>query len=392
MSVTPLADLTILEFTHTVMGPSCGMVLADLGADVIRVEPAPDGDRTRRLHGFATGYFVYYNRNKRCICIDLKSPAGLAVAKDMVRNADALIENFGPGTMDRLGLGWDTVHALNPRLVYLAMKGFLPGPYEHRPSLDELAQFMTGLAYMTGPPGQPLRAGSSVIDIMGGVMGVVGLLAALRQRDRDGIGRKVTSSLFESSAFLVAQHMAGEAATGTAPPPMPARKGAWGIYETFPTRNGEKLFIGITSDNHWRTFCQQFDRSDLFADPRFTTNADRVNNRQALREYVAAIALQHDIATLERLLDQANIPFSPVRTPSDLFDDPQLNAHGRMLAIRMPAGNVAKLPTTPICFGEAAPELRRQPPAAGEHTDEVLHSLGYTESQIAALRRDGAVN
>ena len=389
--MTPLSDLTVLEFTHTVMGPSCGMVLADLGADVIRVEPAPDGDRTRRLHGFATGFFVYFNRNKRCVCIDLKSPAGLAVAKDMVRNADALIENFGPGTMDRLGLGWDTVHELNPRLVYLAMKGFLPGPYEHRPSLDELAQFMTGLAYMTGPPGQPLRAGSSVIDIMGGVMGVIGLLSALRQRDRDGIGRKVTSSLFESSAFLVAQHMAGEAATGTAPPPMPARKGAWGIYETFPTRNGEKLFIGITSDNHWRTFCEKFERPDLFADPRFTTNADRVTNRPDLREYVAAIALQHDIATLERMLDQANIPFSPVRTPSDLFDDPQLNAHGRMLPIRMPHGNVAKLPTTPICFDDEAPALRRQPPAAGEHTDEVLRGLGYTEAQIAALRGDGAV-
>ena len=392
MPVTPLSDLTILEFTHTVMGPSAGMVLADLGADVIRVEPAPDGDRTRRLHGFATGFFVYFNRNKRCICIDLKSAAGLAVAKDMVRNADALIENFGPGTMDRLGLGWDTVHALNPQLVYLAMKGFLPGPYEHRPSLDELAQFMTGLAYMTGPPGQPLRAGSSVIDIMGGVMGVVGLLAALRQRDRDGIGRKVTSSLFESSAFLVAQHMAGEAATGTAPPPMPARKGAWGIYETFPTRNGEKLFIGITSDNHWRTFCDKFARPDLFCDPRFTTNADRVNNRPALREYVAEIALQHDIATLERLLDEANIPFSPVRTPSDLFDDPQLNAHGRMLPIQMPRGNVAKLPTTPICFDDEAPGLRRQPPAAGEHTDEVLRALGYTEAQIAELRSGGAVN
>ncbi|HUN39736.1 MAG TPA: CaiB/BaiF CoA-transferase family protein [Acetobacteraceae bacterium] len=389
--MTPLADLTILEFTHTVMGPSCGMVLADLGADVIRVEPTPDGDRTRRLHGFATGFFVYFNRNKRCVCIDLKSPAGLSVAKDMVRNADALIENFGPGTMDRLGLGWDAVHDLNPRLVYLAMKGFLPGPYEHRPSLDELAQFMTGLAYMTGPPGQPLRAGSSVIDIMGGVMGVIGMLAALHQRDRDGIGRKVTSSLFESSAFLVAQHMAGEASTGTAPPPMPARKGAWGIYETFPTKNGEKLFIGITSDNHWRTFCQQFDRPDLFSDTRFTTNADRVNNRPALRDHVAAIALQYDIATLERMLDEANIPFSPVRTPSDLFDDPQLNAHGRMLPIRMPHGNLAKLPTTPICFGNEAPSLRRQPPAAGEHTDEVLRGLGYTDAQIAALRSGGAI-
>ena len=391
MSVQPLSDLTILEFTHTVMGPSCGMVLADLGADVIRVEPAPDGDRTRRLHGFATGFFVYFNRNKRCVCIDLKSPEGLSVAKDLVRNADALIENFGPGTMERLGLGWETVHALNPRLVYLAMKGFLPGPYEHRPSLDELAQFMTGLAYMTGPPGQPLRAGSSVIDIMGGVMGVIGVLAALRQRDKDGVGRKVTSSLYEASAFLVAQHMAGEAATGTPPPPMPARRGAWGIYETFDTKNGEKLFIGITSDNHWRTFCSQFDRPDLFADPRFTTNADRVNNRPALRDYVAAIARGHDIDTLSRLLDEANIPFSPVRTPSDLFDDPQLNAHSRMLPIRMPKGNVAKLPTTPICFDDEAPGLRMQPPAAGEHTEDVLRALGYTDERIASLRAGGAV-
>jgi len=391
MPITPLADLTVLEFTHTVMGPSCGMVLADLGADVIRVEPAPDGDRTRRLHGFATGFFVYFNRNKRCICIDVKSPRGLSVAQDMVRNADALIENFGPGTMDRLGLGWDAVHALNPRLVYLAMKGFLPGPYEHRPSLDELAQFGTGLAHMTGPPGQPLRAGSSVIDIMGGVMGVIGVLAALRQRDKDGVGRKVTSSLYESSAFLVAQHMAGEAATGTAPPPMPARRGAWGIYETFDTRNGEKLFVGITSDNHWRSFCAKFDRPDLFADPRFTTNANRVDNRPALREYITAIVLEHDIATLERLMDEANIPFSPVRTPSDLFDDPQLNAHGRMLPIRMPRGNIAKLPTTPICFGDEAPGLRMQPPAAGEHTEEVLRALGYDDARIAALRDEGAV-
>jgi crotonobetainyl-CoA:carnitine CoA-transferase CaiB-like acyl-CoA transferase len=217
------------------------------------------------------------------------------------------------------------------------------------------------------------------------------VLAALHQRARDGIGRKVTSSLFESSAFLVAQHMAGEAATGVAPPPMPARKGAWGIYETFATKNGEPLFIGITSDNHWRTFCHQFSRPDLFSDPRFTTNALRVENRPALREYVAEIALQHDIATLERLLDEANIPFSPVRKPSDLFDDRQMNAHGRMLPIRMPKGNVAKLPTTPICFDDEAPGLRHQPPAAGEHTEEVLRALGYGDAQIAALREAGAV-
>jgi crotonobetainyl-CoA:carnitine CoA-transferase CaiB-like acyl-CoA transferase len=392
MAILPLEGLVVLEFSHTVMGPSCGVVLADLGADVIRVEPAPDGDRTRRLHGFATGFFAYFNRNKRCICIDAKSPDGLAVAHDLVRKADVLIENFGPGTMERLGLGWDAVHEFNPRLIYCALKGFLPGPYEHRPSLDEIAQYMTGLAYMTGPPGQPLRAGSSVIDIMGGVMGALATLAALRQRDKDNQGRKVTSALYESSAFLVGQHMAGEAATGTPSPPMPARSGAWGIYETFPTLNGEKLFIGITSDNHWRSFCDKFGRPDLLADERFRSNADRVKNRPALREIVTAIVAARGIAELERIMDEANIPFSPVRTPSDLFDDPQLNAFGRALAITMPRGNVANLPGLPFCIDDEAPALRMQPPRSGEHTDAILIALGYSAERIAELRQAGAIS
>ena len=251
MTALPLDGLTVLEFTHTIMGPSCGVVLADLGADVIRVEPAPQGDHTRRLTGFASGFYVYFNRNKRAVAIDLKSDAGRGVAADLLRQTDALVENFGPGTMERLGLGWEQAHAINPRLVYCALKGFLPGPYAHRPALDEIAQYMSGLSYMTGPPGQPLRAGASVVDIMGGVMGVVAILAALRQRDRDGQGRKVTASLFEAAAFLTGQHMAGEAATGEAPPPMPVRRSAWGVYETFATRDGERLFIGITSDPHW---------------------------------------------------------------------------------------------------------------------------------------------
>ena len=389
MPVLPLEGLTVLEFSHTVMGPTCGVVLADLGADVIRVEPAPDGDRTRRLHGFATGFFAYFNRNKRCICIDLKSAAGHGVALDLLAGADVLIENFAPGTMERLGLGWEHVRAVNPRLIYCALKGFLPGPYEHRPALDEVVQFMTGLAYMTGPPGQPLRAGSSVIDIMGGVMGDVAILAALRQRERDGEGRRVTSALFESSAFLVGQHMAGEAATGIPSPPMPARSSAWGIYETFDTRGGEKLFIGITSDNHWRGFCTAFGRPDLLADPRFASNAARVDNRPALREIVAAIACEHDIAELSRTMEAAGIPFSPVNRPSDLFDDPQAQAHA--VPTRMPARTFAGLPPLPIAFDDESLGLRLQPPEAGEHTDAILGGLGYSPDRIAALRESGAV-
>jgi crotonobetainyl-CoA:carnitine CoA-transferase CaiB-like acyl-CoA transferase len=389
MPLLPLEGLMVLEFSHTVMGPTCGVVLADLGADVIRVEPTPDGDRTRRLHGFATGFFAYFNRNKRCICIDLKSPAGHEVALDLLTRADVLIENFAPGTMERLGLGWEQVRAVNPRLIYCALKGFLSGPYEHRPALDEVVQFMTGLAYMTGPPGQPLRAGSSVIDIMGGVMGDVAILAALRQRERDGEGRRVTSALFESSAFLVGQHMAGEAATGTPSPPMPARSSAWGIYETFPTRGGEKLFIGITSDNHWRGFCAAFDRPDLLADPRFASNAARVENRPALRDIVAAIASEHDISGLARTMEEAGIPFSPVNRPSDLFDDPQAQAHA--VPTRMPTGTIAGLPPLPIAFDDESLGLRLQPPGAGEHTDAILGGLGYSPDRIAALRGSGAI-
>jgi len=389
MTALPLAGLVVLEFAHTVMGPTCGVVLADLGADVIRVEPAPGGDRTRRLHGFATGFFAYFNRNKRSICIDLKSADGLAVARDLVRRADVLIENFGPGTMDRLGLGWDQARAINPRLIYCALKGFLPGPYEHRPALDEVVQFMTGLAYMTGPPGQPLRAGSSVIDIMGGVMGDIAILAALRQRDRDGEGRKVTSALFESSAFLVGQHMAGEAASKQPALPMPLRSSAWGIYETFPTAAGDKLFIGITSDTHWRAFCTAFKRTDLLTDTRFTTNADRVRNRPALRDIVAAVARDHEIGALCVIFDRAGIPFSPVNKPSDLFTDPQAQAHA--LQVQLPTGDTAPLPPLPIALDDTTPGLRTQPPAAGEHTSQILGELGYGPDEIAALRGSGAI-
>ena len=389
MTALPLAGLTVLEFTHTIMGPSCGTVLADLGADVIRVEPAPAGDHTRRLPGFAAGFYMYFNRNKRAVAIDLKTESGHGVAADLLKQADVLVENFGPGTMERLRLGWEQAHAINPRLVYCALKGFLPGPYAHRPALDEIAQFMAGLAYMTGPPGQPLRAGASVVDILGGVMGAVGILAALRQRDRDGEGRKVTASLFEAAAFLTGPHMAGEAVTGAAPPPMPARRSAWGVYETFAAQDGPRVFIGITSDPHWKAFCAAFGRPDLLKDPRFVSNTLRVANRDALREIVAGLAATRTAASLSELLDRAGIPFSPVNTPSDLFHDPQIAV--RALPVRMTDGREVRFPALPIAIHDETPGLTRQPPELGEHTTEVLAALGYDPARIAALRADGVV-
>lgn len=386
----PLEGLVVLELAHTVMGPTAGLLFADLGAEVIRVEPAPEGDRTRRLRGFASGFFSYFNRNKKSLCIDLKSDEGFEIARKLILKADVLIENFAPGTMERLGLGWERLHALNARLILCSLKGFLPGPYQNRPALDEIVQYMTGLAYMTGPRGMPLRAGSSVVDIMGGVMGVVGVLAALRQRDRDGLGRMVTSSLYESSAFFVAQHMAGEAVTGAPAPPMPSRDSAWAIYETFAAVDGP-LFIGITSNNHWKAFCTQFGREDLLAVPEYRENETRVMHRDALRPIVAEVVARHSIAELSEVFDRINIPFSPVRRPGDLFDDPQLNANGRMLDTRMPDGKMVKLPSLPFEIDGKAPALRLQPPLMGQDTNDILASLGYSAAQIAALRVQGKV-
>src|SRR6516165_5411483 len=372
----PLAGIRVLEFCHTIMGPTAGLILADLGADVIKIEPA-DGDPTRRRIGFAAGFFLTFTRNKRSLAVDLKSDEGRALLYRLAATADLILENYAPGTMDRLGCGYADLSQRNPRLIYCALKGFLSGPYEHRPALDEVVQFMAGLAYMTGPPGQPLRAGSSVVDIMGGMFAVIGVQAALRERERTGHGQMVKSALFESTAFLMMQHMAGEVVTGQPLPPMPARQGAWAIYEPFATADGEQIFVGLTSNGHWQRFCEQFGRRDLLDDPAYETNEDRVRARETLKPIVAEIIARHELAELAETFDRIDIPFAPVARPADLFDDPQLNARGRMLEIEFPGGRRAK--------------LRRQSPALGEHTAAILAELGLDPGEIAELTSRGVV-
>lgn len=386
----PLRGVRVLEFSHTIMGPCAGLVLADLGADVVKVEPAPAGDHTRKLPGFAAGFFATFNRNKRSIAVDLKTAEGREAVHRLVETADVVLENYGPGTMERLGCGWEQLSAINPRLVYLALKGFLAGPYERRPALDEVVQFQSGLAHMTGPPGQPLRAGASIIDILGAVFGVTGVLAALRERDATGKGQRIGSSLFESAVFLVGSHMAGTAATGEAPPPMPARRGAWGIYDLFETRGGKQIFVGVTSDQQWLRFCREFQLDDLAADPALDSNAKRSQARPTLiprlREEIAALPFEQARARCEA----ANISWAPVGRPADMFDDPHLLAGGGLLETAIAAiggGDLVPLPALPLEFGEArerAP-LLRQPPRIGEHNREVLAEAGLDAGRIAAL-------
>jgi crotonobetainyl-CoA:carnitine CoA-transferase CaiB-like acyl-CoA transferase len=390
MSATPLAGLKVFEFSHTVMGPTAGLLLADLGADVVKVEPAPRGDHTRGLGGFAAGFFAAFNRNKKSLALDLKRPEGQAAMHRLAATADVVVENYGPGTMDRLGCGYETLAQVNPRLIYLALKGYLPGPYAHRPALDEVVQFQAGLAYMTGPPGRPLRAGASIIDILGAVFGVVALQAALSERATTGKGQRVSSALFESAAFLMASHMAGMAVTGLPAQPMPARRGAWAIYEVFTLADGE-LFIGVTSDQQWARFIEEFDLHELAADPRLATNLMRSHERSWLIPALKGVLNKLPQAEVIRRCERANISWSPVGKPDDLFNDVHLLANGGLLDVSIsPSGGdegpKVKLPALPIAFGDRArPGVVRQPPRMGEHNAAVLGEAGFSPAEIACL-------
>lgn len=383
----PLAGVRVLEFSHMVMGPSAGMTLADLGADVIKIEPGPDGDPTRELKDVAIAFFATFNRNKRSLVVDLKAPEGKALIHRLAKDADVLLENYGPGTMDRLGCGYEVLSNINPRLIYCALKGFLPGPYEHRQALDEIVQYMGGLAYMTGTPGQPKRAGASVNDIMGGMFGVIAIQAALYERDRTGKGQYVISSLFETCTYLMGQHMMRAQMTGVAPGPMGGglRKSPWTIYESFKTKDDKLFFLGIVSDTHWKKFCEEFGRPELIHDPRYLTNADRVAARETIVPMVADIIGAHTQDQMVKKLDHLGCPFAPIATPADLIDDPHLNA-GHMMEFEWPAGTKLKLPCLPMELGNHTIGLRSGPPAAGAHTAEVLASLGLAQEEIDDLR------
>ena len=390
----PLAGVKVVEFTHMVMGPAAGLMLADMGADVVKIEPAA-GDSTRELLGSGAGYFPMYNRNKRSLCVDLKAAAGKEVVLKLVDAADVVIENFRPGTMDRLGFGFEALSARNPRLIYCSEKGFLPGPYEHRTALDEVAQMMGGLAYMTGPPGKPLRAGTSVIDVQGGMFGALGIIAALYQRQATGKGQYIVASLFESTAFLVGQHMAQYAVTGTPAAPMPARVSAWAIYQVFETKDDDQVFVGVVSDKQWKVFCEAFGLGELAADSSLDTNNGRVEHKDRLLPVIKNAFRQYTKRELMTKLEKTGLPFAPITRPEELFEDPHLAANAGLLPITVTdgprKGERTRLPALPLEMSGRRFGIHHDVPRAGQHSREVLRALGYADTDIDALVEQGVI-
>jgi crotonobetainyl-CoA:carnitine CoA-transferase CaiB-like acyl-CoA transferase len=390
----PLAGLRVVEFTHMVMGPACGMVLADMGAEVIKVEPI-DGDRTRRLLGAGAGFFPMFNRNKKSIGIDLHSEEGAAAARRLCATADVVAENFKPGTMEKYGLDYPSLAKANDRLIYVSHKGFLPGPYDHRTALDEVVQMMAGLAYMTGRPGDPLRAGTSVNDIMGGLFGAIGVLGALIQRGITGRGMEVQSALYENNVFLMGQHMLQYAMTGRHPAPMPARDNPWAVYDVFTVKDGEQIFLAAVSDAQWFTFCDALGFADLKEEPALATNNQRVEQRPRLLKTIAERIAQRSASELTAIMEKAGLPFAPIRKPEELYDDEHLLATGGLADVRLPdgprAGECVKTTLFPFTLGGHRLGVRLDPPKLGAHSAELLASAGFTHAEIEGLKARAAV-
>ena len=394
MSPQPLQGLRVIEFTHMVMGPTCGMVLADMGAEVIKVEPVA-GENTRRLLGAGSGFFPMFNRNKKSIGLDLHDAAGAELARKLCGTADVVIENFKPGTMAKYGLDYESLSKTNPKLIYASHKGFLPGPYEHRTALDEVVQMMGGLAYMTGRPGDPLRAGTSVNDIMGGLFGAIGVLGALIQRGITGRGMEVQSALYENNVFLVGQHMLQYALTGKHPNPMPARDNPWAVYDVFTVKDGEQIFLAAVSDAQWNAFCDALGFADLKNEPELATNNLRVQQRPRLLATLGERLRHRGAAELASLMEKAGLPFAPIRKPEDLYDDEHLLATGGLADVRLPdgpkAGETVKTTLFPITMEGQRLGVRLDPPRLGEHSQTLLQGLGLTVSQIEDLRARAVV-
>lgn len=393
-ATSPLKGVKVLELGHIVAGPSAGMILADFGADVIKIEQPGSGDAARNMPNYGSTFY-FLNRNKRSLALDLKSQVGVEVFEELITGADVVFDNFAPGQLDRWGVGYDWAASRNPGIIYCSIKGFLPGPYQSRPFLDELAQMAGGLAYMTGPIGQPLRAGASVIDIGAATYATLGVMAALMQRTETGKGQLITAGLFETAVFWVGQHIARTQLTGKVPEPMLARsmggQMGWGVYQTFETADERQIFVAVTSNGHWERFCRALDLDDFAGDPDLATNRQRVEAYSRITPRIAQVIAGLRFEEVSEKLEAENVPYAPVNNPRDLLDDPHLNRSGFWMKINPDGDGELVVPRMPIESKSQKFEVRRQPPRLGEHSREILLELGHPLEEIAEWEQSGWV-
>lgn len=381
----PLEGVRVVEMSHMIMGPSCGMFLGFLGAEVIKVEP-PEGDKTRNLGGMGRPMFPLFNRGKKSVQLDLKTEAGCEALHQLLGTADVFVENFRDQSLSRMGVDLDRLRVDYPRLILASHKGFLQGPYQDRTALDEVVQMMTGLAYMTGPTGRPLRVGSSVNDIMGGLFGAFSVLAALLERERTGNGRNLRIGLFENCLLLVAQHMVQFELEGRNPPPMPEREFSWPVYDIFPTSDGRQIFVGAVTEGQWAALCTLLELRELLDDPCLQTRMDQINARDWTIPIIAAAVLSRDSAELLGSFERLGIPYSPISRPCDMYDDPHVMRPGGLATSRLPDGKTFRAPSLPFEVDGIMLSGGGDLPSIGQHTEEVLSALGLAEAEIRAAK------
>lgn len=379
----PLDGIRVVEMSHMIMGPSCGMFLSYLGAEVIKVEP-PSGDKTRALTGMGRPMFPLFNRGKKSVTIDVKSAEGRAALLKLLGTADVFVENFRDASLVKAGVDAATLRAAYPNLIFAAGKGFLSGPYQNRTALDEVVQMMTGLAYMTGPTGRPLRVGSSANDIMGGLFAAFAVVAALLERRETGTGREIRVGLFENCLLLVAQHMVQFELEGKNPPPMPEREFSWPVYDIFEDRDGAQIFVGAVTEGQWASICGLLGLDDLLADPRLQTRMDQINARDWTIPQVAGKIAERTSAELAPQFEAAGLPFSPILKPCDMYEDPHVMRPGGLAASRY-GEHEFRAPGLPFEVDGAMLPSGGDLPEIGGDSAEILGALGYGEAEMAVI-------
>lgn len=371
--------------SHMIMGPSCGMFLGMLGAEVIKVEP-PEGDKTRNLTGMGRPFFPLFNRGKKSVQLDLQSESGRKALDALLATADVFIDNFRDASLAKMGADPDDLRKRFPELVLASHKGFLAGPYQDRTALDEVVQMMTGLAYMTGPTGRPLRVGSSANDIMGGLFGAFSVVAALLERQQTGKGRSLRVGLFENCLLLVAQHMVQFELEGVNPPPMPERTFSWPVYDIFDTADAKQMFVGAVTEGQWTALCKFLGLDDLLADPTLQTRMDQIDARDRTIPIVAAAIATHRAADLSQEFEALGIPYSPIAKPSEMYSDPHVMRPGGLVTSKLPSGQTFRAPSLPVDVDGSMMSVGGDVPALGADTTAVLAGLGFDADAIGKAR------